>query len=158
IFEGLAARGTTQVTAGSIRVAGNVITLDIPSFSPPPVTGVAPVADPLAGLAAPTGGTLQGRGWVHLSSGSLTLNPGIYYQIKVSGTGNLTLNPGVYVIAGGGFTVTDSASLSGSGVLIYNAGSNYVGIGSFFGGLTFDTAGSINLTPIATGPYAGIQL
>jgi hypothetical protein len=32
-----------------------------------------------------------------------------------------TLQPGIYVIAGGGFTVSN-ASISGSGVMIYNGG------------------------------------
>ena len=56
---------------------------------------------------------------------SQTINPGIYSQITVSGNAKLTLNPGIYVIAGGGFTVSGNASVTGSGVMIYNAGSTY---------------------------------
>jgi len=98
------------------------------------------------------------RGVVNLSAGSLTINPGIYLQISVSGTGSLTLNPGIYVIAGGGLAVTSSASINGTGVLIYNAGSNYVGHGSSFGSITLTGQGTISLTPASTGPYAGIAI
>src|SRR5262249_27026293 len=120
----LVARGTALIQAGSIQVVGGYHLQDQATFSPTPATGVASVPDPLAGLPAPTGGVR--RGSVNLTSGSQTINPGIYTQIKVSGTGSLTLNPGIYVVAGGGFAVTQTGSITGSGVLIYNAGSNYI--------------------------------
>ena len=72
-------------------------------MSPSPTTGVAVIADPLASLAAPTGGTNQGS--VNLSKGSQTISPGIYSSISVSGKGtSLVLKPGVYIIKGGGFS------------------------------------------------------
>ena len=75
-----------------------------------------------------------------------TINPGIYSQITVSGNASLTLNPGIYIIEGGGFTVTGNASVSGSGVMIYNAGSNYPSSGGNFGGITLSGNGTFNLT------------
>jgi hypothetical protein len=42
----------------------------------------------------------------------LTINPGTYSSIKVSGNAKLTLQPGIYVIAGGGISVTGNASVS----------------------------------------------
>ena len=67
--------------------------------------------DPLAGLAAPTGGVFQGA--VNLSgNASETINPGVYTQISVSGNAKLILNPGIYVIAGGGFTVSGKRRLA----------------------------------------------
>ena len=35
------------------------------------------------------------------------------------------MSSGIYIIAGGGFFVAGTASVTGSGVMIFNAGSNY---------------------------------
>jgi hypothetical protein len=148
--------GNAQVSAASIQVVGGVQQSGNATLSPVPVTGAASVPDPLAGLNAPTGGTFQGS--VNLSDNtSLTINPGIYTQIKVSGNGRLTLNPGDYILAGGGLTVTGSGSLTGNGVLIYNAGSNFPTTGGNYGGVTLGGNGTISLTG-ASGPDAGVVL
>jgi hypothetical protein len=68
------------------------------------------------------------------------------------------MNPGIYVIAGGGFTVSGNASVSGSGVLIYNAGSNVPGTGGTFGSVAVSGSGNVALTPMTTGVYAGILI
>jgi hypothetical protein len=152
----LAANGNAQAQAGTIQVVGGFYVQDQASVSPSPVTGVAVVPDPLVGLPSPVVSVRQRS--VDLTAGSLTIDPGIYFQIAVAGTGSLTLNPGVYVIIGGGFSVTQSASVTGSGVVIYNAGSNYVGYASIFGGITLTGQGAISLTPASTGPYAGVVI
>ncbi len=153
--------GTSQITAGSVQVVGNVQVGSSAHVSPSPVTGASPFADPLLNLPAPSASTygLTFQGSVNVSgSSSLTISPGIYSQISVSRSGRLTLNPGIYVIAGGGLSVTGSASVSGSGVLIYNAGSNYLGSGNSFGVVNLSGGGSISLTPPTSGPYAGILI
>jgi hypothetical protein len=115
------------------------------------------VPDPLAGLAAPTGGTAQES--VNLSgNNSLTICPGIYTQISVSGNARLTLNPGVYILAGGGLTVTGNASISGSCVTLYNTQSAFPKTGGTYGGITLSGNGSFNLTAATSGPYAGVVL
>jgi hypothetical protein len=153
----LSASGNSNVTAASIQVVGGVSASGGAVLSPTPVTGAASVADPLAGLAVPTGGTNQGS--VNLTRGSQTINPGIYTQIKVSGTGtSLVMNPGVYIIAGGGFSVANSASVTGSGVLIYNAGSNFPNSGGTFGGISLGSSGTIGLSAATTGTYAGVLI
>jgi RHS repeat-associated protein len=152
----LAANGNAQVQAGAIQVVGGILAQGQATLNPPPVTGAASEPDPLAGLPIPTGGVQQRS--VNLTAGSLTIDPGIYFQIKVAGTGSLTLNPGLYVIIGGGFTVTQSGGVTGSGVMIYNTGSNYVGFGSIFGGITLTGEGAISLTPASAGPYAGVVI
>src|SRR5207302_10363841 len=82
---------------------------------------------------------------------SLTINPVVYTQIKVSGTGTtLNMNPGVYVILGGGFAVSNSASVNGQGVMIYNTGS-----GSTFGAISLSSSGKINLSAPTSPPYPG---
>ena len=155
----LSASGSAQVTASAIDVVGGVQKSGGATFSPTPTTGLAPLADPLAGLSGPSTSGLTNYGPVNLSSGSLTINPGIYSRINVSGTGtSLTLNPGTYIIEGGGMTVSGSASLNGSGVFLYNAGSNYPSPGGSYGGITLSGSGTIRLTAPTTGPYAGIVI
>jgi hypothetical protein len=149
------ASGYANVTASSILVVGGVHTTDHAVFHPTPVTGSPYVADPFAALAAPTGGT--NRGSVNLSGNStLTINPGTYSQISVSGNAVLTMTPGVYVIAGGGLTISVNGRVTGNGVIIYNAGSNYPGSGGSFGAITMSGSSTLTLTAASTGAYAGI--
>ena len=42
------------------------------------------------------------------------------------------MSAGTYLIEGGGFTVSGNASVKGSGVLIYNAGSSYPNTGGTY--------------------------
>jgi hypothetical protein len=159
--------GNAQVKAGSVQVVGGVSTSGNAQVSPKPTTGAAATTDPLAGLAVPSvSGSSLGTVSVGGNS-SRTINPGVYTQISVSGNGKLTMNPGVYVIAGSGFSVSGNASVvtgtvpssvTGSGVLIYNAGSNYLGSGSSFGAVTFSGNATVNLSAPTTGTYAGIVL
>ena len=149
--------GNASISAANIDVVGGVSMTGNAKDSTKPDTGAAAVGDPLAGLAAPTGGV--SRGSVNLSSGSLTINPGVYSSISVSGNASLILNPGVYIIAGGGLTVSGNASISGSGVMIYNAGSNYSSGGTgTYGAITMSGNATVNLTAATSGPFAGIVL
>jgi hypothetical protein len=155
----LSASGNAQVTAAAINVVGGVSASGNASFHPAPTTGVAAVADPLAALPSPGTTGLSNDGSVKLSGNSRqALSPGIYSQISATGNAVLTMNPGTYIIEGGGFTVTGNASVSGSGVMIYNAGSNYPGSGGNFGGITLSGNGTFNLTAPTSGPYAGILI
>jgi hypothetical protein len=126
-------------------------------------TGVS-VPDPLAGLAGPSTTGLTNYGSVSFTTGSHTINPGIYSQIKVSGNASLTMSagsggtPGIYIIEGGGFTVTGNASVSGQNVFIYNTSSNYPNSGGNFGGITLSGNGTFALTAPSTGPYAGVAI
>src|SRR5262249_47020470 len=120
-------------------------------------TGVS-LPDPLAGLASPSTTGLTNYGAVNLTAGSRAINPGIYSQINVSGNARLTLKSGIYTIEGGGFTVTGKASVSGAGVMIYNAGSNYPGTGGNFGGITLSGSGTFNLSAPTSGPYVGVLI
>ncbi|MGP0064236.1 MAG: hypothetical protein ACLQGP_11630, partial [Isosphaeraceae bacterium] len=49
-----------------------------------------------------------------------------------------------------------SASMTGNGVMIYNAGSTYPTAGGTYGGMTLNTTGKVNLSPATTGAYAGV--
>ena len=146
------ASGSGKVVAaagiqGGIHVVGRVSVSGGASLSPTPVTGAAALPDPLPGLQPPTG--LPSQGSVSLSNSSTkTINPGIYSSISVTGNAQLKLSPGVYVITGGGFTVGNSAQVTGSGVLIYNAG----------GAINFSGNSKVQLLAATMGTYAGIVL
>src|SRR5262249_49881318 len=93
----LTVSGSASITAAQINVVGGVSKSGSATFHPAPTTHAAIAADPLAYLAAPTGGV--NRGSVVLGDGStVTINPGIYSQINISGSATLKMNPGVYVI------------------------------------------------------------
>jgi hypothetical protein len=157
----LAASGNASITSPSIRIVGGFSKTGSASFSATPQTGITPFADPLAGLSAPNPTVLglTNKGSVNLSgNSSLMISQGIYTQINVSGSAHLTLNPGVYVIQGGGLTVSGSASITGNGVSIYNAGSNFPSAGGNFGGITLSGSGTVSLSPPTTGQYDGVVI
>jgi hypothetical protein len=155
----LVASGSAVVRAPVIDIVGGDNISGQASVSQPIHTGVAAssIVDPLAGLAAPSvTGSLQPA--VN-ASGSLTIHPGIYAGITVSGSGSLTMTPGIYVIAGGGFTVSGGASVSATGVMIYNAGNNYVTPGGkTFGAVNLSSHGTISISSPTSGAYTGIAI
>jgi uncharacterized delta-60 repeat protein len=150
--------GNAKITAASIQVVGGVSQTTGTTLTPAATTGVAAVTDPMTGLKGPGTTGMTNYGAVSYTSGTQTLCPGIYTSIKASGTASLTLNPGIYIIEGGGFTVTGKASVNGTGVLIYNTGSNYPNNTGSFGGLTISGSGTVSLSAMTTGTYAGIVI
>jgi hypothetical protein len=150
--------GNSRLTASTIGVFGGTSVSGSSAFGVSPTKDATAPADPLANLPIPSAAGLTTRAAVNLGgNSSLTIAPGIYPSISVGGSARLTLQPGIYVIAGGGFSVSGSGSVSGTGVLIYNAGSNYSGgPGNAFGSLAISGSGTLNLTAPTTGPYAGI--
>ncbi len=153
----ISASGNASVTATSIQVVGGYSTSGNARLNPKPATGAASFTDPLAGLPIPS---MSGSRTAVSVAGnsSLTINPGIYNSISVGGNGKLTLNTGVYVIAGGGFAVSGNGTVSGSGVMIYNAGSAYPSAGGSFGGISFSGNTTANLSAPTSGPYAGVLI
>ncbi len=147
--------GSSKIIASNgVEVAGTVSVSGSSSVGPHLTTGISAVADPLASLAVPS---LTGKAVsINLTNGSETISSGIYSQIDVSGAASLKLNPGIYVISGGGLSDSGSASISGSGVTIYIAGSAYPASGGSYGGITLSGSGTINLSAASTGAYAGI--
>ncbi|MGO9917427.1 MAG: Ig-like domain repeat protein, partial [Isosphaeraceae bacterium] len=155
----LSASGNATIKASVIDVTGKVSKSGNASFSPAPVTGAAVVADPLASLAEPSTSGLTNYGSESLSgNSSATINPGIYSAITVSGNAKLTMNCGIYIIEGGGFSISGNASVTGSGVMIFNAGTKYPTTGGTYGSITLSGNGSYNLSPLTSGTYAGIVI
>jgi len=158
----LSASGNASVSASSIQVVGNFQKSSNATLSPTPVTGAAFVANPLASLTGPSTSGLTNFGSASYSgNSSVTLQPGIYSRISASGYASVKLNPGLYLIEGGGFAVSGNASITGTGIMIYNTGSNYPNAGGNFGGITLSGNGTFSLTASATsanGTDAGILI
>jgi hypothetical protein len=154
------ASGTAQVQVGEVLdIVGGVSTSGSARATrtgAPPATG-----DPYATLPLPSVAGLANHGPANVSGGVTALPPGIYTSITVSGSGQATLTTGgTYIIKGGGLTVSGTASLTGTNVFIFNAGSNYNGTtdGGTYGGVTLSGSGTISLSPMSSGPYAGVVL
>jgi Flp pilus assembly protein TadG len=136
--------------------------------------GQSPQPDYLAYLPTPTTANGVDTTVRTVPAGGGTLQPGIYNGgIKVSGNGAVyTMQPGIYVMQGGGFQATGNVTVSGSGVMIYNTGSDYTATtgapdntdpvdllnatpptvaGDNFDGLSLNT--NVTLTPINTALY-----
>ena len=115
-----------------------------------------------------------------ISSGAQTLQPGTYYGgicigaasgaecgLKAGGTctttssatADVTLAAGTYIMAGGGFSVCGSSTLSAPDVLIYNTqnATNTAGAGAI-DQVKLNTTGSVSLGAQATGRYAGLTI
>jgi RHS repeat-associated protein len=71
-----------------------------------------------------------------------------------------TMSPGTYVMAGGGFQVTSSANLAGSGVTVYNTTSSGWGCSNSYSytPITINGQSSLTLSAPGTGPLAGVVL
>ncbi len=155
----VSASGNAAVKAAVIDVHGKVQKSGNASFSPTPTTGAPVTSDPLGSLAEPSTSGLTNQGSVSLSgNASRTIPQGVYSSISVSGNASLTLGGGTYIIEGGGLSVSGNARISGTGVLIVNAGSKYPSSGGTYGSISLSGNGSYSLTPMTTGTYAGIVI
>jgi hypothetical protein len=137
-----------NVTAPTIALTGNWTHDASGTMTGSIVTNGPSVADPLANLATPNTSTLTTQPSIP-AYGSYTMNPGIYNGGVTFGGGmNITMNPGIYYMNGGGFTVANGVTLTGTGVMIY------ISPGS--GAFSFQGGGVINLSAPTTGTYAGV--
>ena len=140
-----------------IDVTGGVSQSANITFNPAPVTRAAVTPDPLSALPEPSTSGMTNFGRLILGGNSRArINPGIYSQITVSGNAALTLNPGTYIIEGGGFATSGKASVTGTGVTIWNAGSKFPSVGGNYRPITLASSGTLILSPPTTGPYAGL--
>jgi Flp pilus assembly protein TadG len=162
---------------GGVDTPGNIRDYDDPVNGPSPLyTGSTVGPDPLRSLPVPgpsTVSSITGSGWttrisaVKVSSNqTVTLNPGIYEDINITG-GDVTFNPGVYILSptknnqGLRISGTDAAprGVRGTDVMFYFAASNYLtgGAGSLdaadgaFDGPLPPTNGSTSLPQDANG-------
>lgn len=137
------------------------------TFSPTPVAVSTRMTDPLASMAPPnltslgrsldSGGSATNPSLANFA-GTKTLHPGVYYGgIKISGSGTVTFLPGTYVLAGGGLSLTSSATTTGNGVMIYNTSDpqHPTGAGAC-DSISLSGGGSTNFTPPTSGPYKDV--
>jgi Flp pilus assembly protein TadG len=147
----LSTNGGGALTATSIGVAGGY---SGSGYSPMPVTGIAPAPDPLSYLQPPTVGSCNYTKYHDSTAkGTVYLNPGVYCDgIQIDGGATYVFNPGMYILAGGGFKVNSSATLSGTGVTFYNTyTSKYP-----YDGISFSGSTTVNFSAPTSGPYEAI--
>jgi len=149
----LSASGNVSISASNIQVVAKVQKSGNATFSPAPTTAATAVADPFAALVLPSTSGLTDYCSASLSgNSSATIKPGIYSQITVSGNATLTLAAGIYIIEGGGLAVSGNASISGSGVMIVNAGSSYPSAGGTYGSIGLSDNGIANSLTLDSSP------
>jgi hypothetical protein len=150
----LSASGNAKITATASFIAGSDSLSGNASISGALVTAASPLSDPLSWLPAPTTSMLAVAASTAVSvsgNDTRTLEPGVYQNgISLSGNAQVQLKPGVYYISEGGLSLSGNASLTGLGVLIYNASTKT--------GITLSGNGRVQLTPSSTGTYAGITI
>jgi RHS repeat-associated protein len=130
---------------GSAQTTGNATIANLH-------TGAIPVADPLAGLAAPTATGPATVPSIQLSGQSKqSLSPGVYGSIQIAGQAQGTLSPGTFVVLNQ-LAVTGQASLIANGVTVYLACPGYpapCAKGQAGGSLVLAGKGALELTPPA---------
>ena len=138
------------VTSGNVHVVGGYTAAS--HISPTPVTSAA-ASDPLASVPVPSVSTS--------ASGTTTLSPGVFSSLSITGNQSVTMNPGTYVFKGG-ITVAGNGSLTGHGVTIYLACSNYptacTSGGQSGAGMTVNGNGVVDLSAPSYGTYQGLTV
>jgi hypothetical protein len=145
--------GGGKLVAPEFDITGNYTTTGGATFSGTMNTGRRPMQDPLAYLPVPNTYTLpvQSRQQAQYTQGTTTLSPGIYTGgISASGTASLILQPGIYYLDGGGFAFSGQGSLTGNGVMIYNAPRGNTD------SISVNGQGSVNLSAPSSGIYQGV--
>jgi Flp pilus assembly protein TadG len=119
------ANATFDAAGGSIGVTGNYVNAG--SLNPTPTIGVAPVPDPLAYMAQPTGFSHTcdaAHSNVVINSGTVSLSAGVYCGgITVQSAATAIMGPGVYILLGGGLTVKNNNTRMNStspGIAFFN--------------------------------------
>jgi len=118
------------LSVGGITTSGNAGTHDYNNTRRNPLrTGMPISPDPLLNLPVPTtanGAVAAFHPEVSLSGNqSVVLSPGVYPSIRMSGNADAVFSPGIYIITGGGMSLSGNGDVSGTGVLIYNTGSDF---------------------------------
>jgi hypothetical protein len=123
-------------------------------FTGPIVPNSEPIPDPLRFLPPPDPNTMTVRSTRRLqisSAGTIILQPGVYIDgITVTGQANVTLMPGIYYMKCGGFNFGGMGSLTGIGVMIYNAPCSSSDV------INISGQGNVTLSPPMSGPYQGL--
>jgi hypothetical protein len=147
--------GSGNVVATEIDVTGvpGISTSGKGTFVGTIRSGVALTPDPLASLPVPTAAATTFPAFNYTGSAPVTLQPGTYVGgIIISGQASVTLMPGLYFMQGGGFIFTGQGSLTGYGVMIYNAPARSTDV------INLSGQGAVTLTALTDGAYADMTL
>jgi hypothetical protein len=132
--------------SGNAKIAGTVIAGLTPAQDPS-------LSDPFAALPTPAQPTATFAAASYSGKATATLNPGTYTGgISVSGKAVVTLLPGLYYLKGGGLSVSGNGSVTGNGLVIYNAPQSAKDAISVTG------QGTITLTAPTSGAYQGVGI
>ncbi|HEX2721507.1 MAG TPA: pilus assembly protein TadG-related protein [Gemmatimonadaceae bacterium] len=150
----LSSSGDLVATGAAVGITGNYAGGGGASVTPTPVTGIAPVPNPLVTVVMPTVGSCTFATRV-VVTGTMTLNPGVYCGgIQVSNSSaQANLNPGTYILAGGGLSVTNSGRINGTGVTLINTTGPFA-----FQPFTFGSGCKSDLRAPTSGAFSGIVM
>jgi hypothetical protein len=146
--------GNAFATAGEFDITGvpGTSTTGSATFTGVIQRGMPAMADPLAPLPALSPPSQTYSVVNYSGSAALSLNPGTYVGgIHISGSGPVTLLPGIYYMQGGGFSISGTSTVTGTGVMIYNAPALSTDAISV-------SQGTLNLTAPNSGTYQGIAI
>lgn len=134
-------------SGGIFNLGGSIVASSYNEVAPA-LTDCPAIADPLASRAAPVYGACDYSNVV-VSSGNVTLNPGVYCGgLRVENSAIVKLKAGTYVMKDGLFRVKDKASLTGKNVGIFMTG--------IMGMIWFTEEATIDLSGAETGAMAGL--
>jgi hypothetical protein len=118
-------------------------------------TNAKPVIDPYRTLAIPAFSGCNQTNFSVSGSTTKTLSPGVYCNgISISNSAKVTLNPGQYILDGGNFSVSGSATVTGSGVTIILTSSSQDD--TQIGEVAISDTGQLSLSAMTTGSTAGL--
>jgi hypothetical protein len=123
--------GDVEAAAINYYEEGGWVQTGSGSLSPLPTAVSAPLSDPLAFLQPPdlvtlgqspdSGGSAASPDLKTLNAGTVTLHPGVYYGgLDIRSSANVTFASGTYVMAGGGFKISGSGTITGDSMTLYN--------------------------------------
>ncbi|MEX5712645.1 hypothetical protein AB1484_31370 [Parafrankia sp. FMc6] len=168
-------RAARVVGSGAVSASGTIsgpaapagfATVGNGSYSPAPTTQPAAL-DPFVALPTCPASTAYPATPVPpftnvtLTTGSQTINPGVYGSITVSGGARLTLNPGTYVITTRVSVTGSGTVLTGSRVPLYLACATYpVGCAVATAGASYtaQTGAKVTVTAPTSGAFVGLSI
>lgn len=143
----IAVSNSGQLRTASACSSGGFDTKGGGTYNPQPTTDCPPVADPLAGLAAPTVGATCDVNKGSYKNVTIQLVPGVYCGgLKIDGA-DVTLQSGTYIIKDGPLEIPNG-SLKGAGVTLFFTGDKSI--------LVAAKDATLDLTAPSFGPQAGI--
>ena len=143
---GMNQKGKPELSAKMIGTSGGY---SGSGYSPPPITGTVPVADPYKDIPFPDSSPCDYTD-ENYSGTTVTLNPGVYCGgLRIKAGSDVTFNPGIYVMKDGALWMNGNSSLHGEEVMIGFTGPDAT--------LYMEGNSALDLTSPISGPYMNMQ-